>query len=100
MNDKACASRSWTWPVKLDEYDRTPELKPEEAETLCANQSILVEGIPPKEECLLPRSTDWHTEFPLPLASILESGRIRRASRARSTNARHMLYRSCQHLTH
>jgi hypothetical protein len=58
MNDKACASRSWTWPVKLDEYDRTPELKPEEAEALCANQSILVEGIPPSEvieKCNFPR---------------------------------------------
>ena len=58
MNDKVCASPSWTWPVKLDEYDRSPELKPEEAETLCANQSSLVEGIPPLEvieKCNLPR---------------------------------------------
>src|SRR6266699_3521743 len=58
MNDKACASPSWTWPVKLDEYDRRPELKPEEAETLGANQSSLVEGIPPSqvlEKCNLAR---------------------------------------------
>jgi len=58
MNDKVCASPSWTWPVKLDEYDRSPELKPEEAETLCANRSSLVEGIPPSEvieKCNLPR---------------------------------------------
>jgi hypothetical protein len=58
MNDKVCASPSWTWPVKLDEYDQTPELKPEEAETLRANQSSLVEGIPPSEvieKCNLPR---------------------------------------------
>jgi hypothetical protein len=44
--------------VKLDEYDRTPELKPEEAKTLCVNQSSLVEGIPPLEvieKCILPR---------------------------------------------
>jgi len=58
MKGRVCASPSWTWPVKLDEYDRTPELKPEEAKTLCVNQSSLVEGIPPLEvieKCILPR---------------------------------------------
>jgi hypothetical protein len=49
MSEKACGSPSWTWPVKLDEYDRSPELKPEETETLHANRSSLVEGIPPSE---------------------------------------------------
>jgi hypothetical protein len=58
MSDKACTSPSWTWPVKLDEYDRTPELKPVEAEILRANRSSLVGGITPSEvieKCNLPR---------------------------------------------
>src|SRR5260370_1381123 len=58
MSDKACASPSWTWPVKLDEYDRSPELKPEEAETMRANQPSLAKGVPPSvvlENCALPR---------------------------------------------
>jgi hypothetical protein len=58
MIDKTCASPSWTWPVKLDEYDRSPELKPEEAETLRANQPSLANGVPPSEvleNCALPR---------------------------------------------
>jgi len=58
MSGKACASSSWTWPVKLDEYDRISELKPEEAETLRANQPSLASGVPPSvvlENCALPR---------------------------------------------
>ena len=58
MNDKACASPSWTWPVKLDEYDRSPELKQEEAETMRANQPRLANGVSPSvllENCALPR---------------------------------------------
>lgn len=58
MSDKACASPSWTWPVKLDQYDRSPELKQQEAETLRANRSSLANGVPPLvvlENCALPR---------------------------------------------
>ncbi len=58
MSDKACASPSWTWPVKLDEYDRSPDLKPEEAQTMRANQPRLASGVPPSvvlENCALPR---------------------------------------------
>jgi hypothetical protein len=38
MSDKACALPSWGWLVKVDEYDWSPELKPEEAEILRAIQ--------------------------------------------------------------
>lgn len=58
MNDKLSTLSSWTWPVNLDQYDRTPQLKPEEAETLRANRSSLAEGIHPSEvieKCNLPR---------------------------------------------
>ena len=58
MSGKACVSPSWTWPVKLDEYDWSPELKSEEAETIRANQPSLANGVPPSvvlENCALPR---------------------------------------------
>src|SRR2546429_4914521 len=58
MSGKTCASSSWNWPVKLDEYDWSPELKSEEAETIRANQPSLANGVPPSvvlENCARPR---------------------------------------------
>lgn len=52
------ASPAWVWPIKLDNYDRNPELNAEETEILCANQSSLAHGVPPSvviERCGVPR---------------------------------------------
>src|SRR5258706_9461640 len=57
MTEKS-ALPAWVWPIKLDDYDRNPELKVEEAETLRANLASLANGVPPSiviEKCGLPR---------------------------------------------
>jgi integrase len=48
----------WAWPVKLDGYDRTPELKDHEVEVLSANLPCLAGGVLPSiviERCDVPR---------------------------------------------
>jgi len=57
MTEKS-ALPAWVWPIKLDDYDRNPELKVEEAETLRANLASLANGVPPSiviEKCGIPR---------------------------------------------
>ena len=58
MSEQSTASSQWVWPIRLDDYDRTPELNTEEAETLRAYQPFLENGVPPStvvEKCGLPR---------------------------------------------
>lgn len=58
MSEKSTASSQWVWPIRLDDYDRTPELNTEEAETLRAYQPCLENGVPPStvvDKCGLPR---------------------------------------------
>ncbi len=57
MTEKS-ALPAWVWPIKLDDYDRNPELNVEEAETLRANLPNLANGVPPSiviEKCGLAR---------------------------------------------
>ena len=57
MTEKS-ALPAWVWPIKLDDYDRNPELNVEEAETLRSNLPSLANGVPPSiviEKCGLPR---------------------------------------------
>jgi len=57
MTDKS-ALPAWVWPIKLDDYDRNPELNGEEAETLRSSLPSLANGVPPSiviEKCGLPR---------------------------------------------
>jgi hypothetical protein len=58
MSDKTSASPSCNWPVKVNQHDRSTELRREEAETLRANRPSLANGVPPSvvlENCALPR---------------------------------------------
>jgi integrase len=57
MTEKS-ALPAWVWPIKLDDYDRNPELNVEEAETLRSSVPSLANGVPPSiviEKCGLPR---------------------------------------------
>jgi hypothetical protein len=57
MTEKS-ALPAWVWPIKLDDYDRNPELNVEEAETLRSSLPSLANGVPPSiviEKCGLPR---------------------------------------------
>jgi len=57
MTEKS-ALPAWVWPIKLDDYDRNPELNLEEAETLRSSLPSLANGVPPSiviEKCVLPR---------------------------------------------
>ena len=57
MTEKS-ALPAWVWPIKLDDYDRNPELNSEEAETLRSSLPSLANAVPPSiviEKCGLPR---------------------------------------------
>src|SRR5713226_3306137 len=57
MTEKS-ALPACVWPIKLDDYDRNPELNSEEAETLRSSLPSLANGLPPSiviEKCGLPR---------------------------------------------
>ncbi len=47
MNERALGLTPWVWPVKLDDYDRSTELKIDEADALRANVPSLANGVLP-----------------------------------------------------
>jgi hypothetical protein len=58
MTETSCALPVWVWPVRLEDYDRAPELKASEAEALKIHASSLGAGVLPSEVvegCRVPR---------------------------------------------